>query len=237
VDIARKVAGDSDDIWIAVTTEDERIAEHCRKIGVSFIMTPESCRTGSDRVLSALRQMPEWPDFVINLQGDAPLTPPLALQSIIDAFTENPRLEVVTPVFLLSWEELDTLRESKKSTPFSGTTVVLNRQHQAIWFSKNIIPAIRKEQHRREQGETCPVWQHMGIYGFRTDILERFCELPPGNYEQLEGLEQLRMLENGIKIQAVPITIPGDMIRSGIDSPEDIARAEQIIAGSGGRLS
>ncbi len=230
VSIARKMAESSENIFYAVTTEDERITDHCREIGVRFIMTPSTCPTGSDRVLSALRQMPDWPDVVINLQGDAPLTPPQAVQSIIDTFSANPRLEVVTPVIRLSWEQLDKLREAKKATPFSGTTVVLDTRNQAIWFSKNILPAIRNERKQREQEAPCPVWQHIGIYGYRCDVLEKFCELPQGVYERLEGLEQLRMLENGIRIQATPVEIPGGQIPSGIDSPEDIARAENIIA-------
>ncbi len=230
VSIARKVAASSANIVYAVTTEDERIAEHCKIIGVDSIITPASCPTGSDRALSALRQMPEWPDFVINLQGDAPLTPPSVLQAVIDTFIANPKLEVVTPVHRLSWQELDALRESKKITPFSGTTAILNPQHQAIWFSKNIIPAIRKEEKMREQTEYSPVWKHFGLYGYRTDILERFCDIPQSHYEQLEGLEQLRMLESGIRIQAVPVELPNGLTHTGIDSPEDLQRAEQLIA-------
>lgn len=228
--IARKVADNSDDISYAVTTDDERIAVHCQKIGAPFIMTPSSCPTGSDRVLSALRQMPDWPDIVINLQGDAPLTPPAVLQAIIDTFASNPRLEVVTPVHRLSWQALDALREAKKQTPFSGTTAILNQHNQAIWFSKNIVPAIRGEEKLRGNEDMSPVWQHIGLYGFRSDILERFCDLPLSRYEQLEGLEQLRLLENGIKIQAVSVTLPHGFVHSGIDSPEDLIRAEKIIA-------
>ncbi len=229
VELARSIG----DVDIFVTTEDKRIADHAAELGVECIITPASCPTGSDRVLSALRQMDEWPDFVINLQGDAPFTPPSVINALIKAFQDNPSAEVVTPVHQLSWDDLDRLREAKKTTPFSGTTAIVDEEGQALWFSKNILPAIRKEEELRGDSKLSPVHQHMGLYGFRTDILEKFCALPQGVYEQLEGLEQLRMLENGIKVTAVKIELDSGQIQSGIDTPEDLERAEaRLMAGA-----
>jgi len=216
-------------ISIFVTTEDKRIADHAKEIGVACIITPPSCKTGSDRVLSAIRQLDDWPDFIVNLQGDAPFTPPAVIYKLFQTFLENPRHEVITPVHRLSWPDLDRLRERKKTTPFSGTTAVIDAQGHALWFSKTIIPAMRKEEELRKTQTLSPIHQHIGLYGFRPDILEKFCSLPKGEYEGLEGLEQLRMLENGIHIQAVAIDIPEGTIQSGIDSPEDIARAEAFL--------
>lgn len=229
VDLARGVAEDFPGTDILVTTEDRRIAEHAETLGVTCLITPDSCPTGSDRVLAALRQLEEWPDFVVNLQGDAPFIPPSVVRALIAALQGNPESEVVTPVHRLSWGDLDRLRESKKTTPFSGTTAIIDDQSRAVWFSKNIIPAIRGESGLREKEPLSPVHQHMGLYGFRTDILERFCRLPQGRYEQLEGLEQLRMLENGISITAVQIDLPPGEIQSGIDTPEDLKRAEALL--------
>ena len=235
LEIAHKAAepyGDALDIF--VTTEDKRIADHVTEdLGESCISTPPSCKTGSDRVLSALRQLDEWPDFIINLQGDAPFTPPTVVQDIIEAYNLNPKAEVITPIHRLSWEDLDSLREAKALTPFSGTTVVVNNKRQAMWFSKNIIPAIRKEEELRGTSPYSPVLQHIGLYGFRTDVLERYCNLPEGVNEKLEGLEQLRMLENGISITTVEVQAAHGMIQSGIDSPEDIQRAEKFFAQHG----
>jgi 3-deoxy-manno-octulosonate cytidylyltransferase (CMP-KDO synthetase) len=214
---------------IFVTTEDQRIVDHAAELNVPCILTPDTCPTGSDRVLAALKQMDEWPDFVINLQGDAPFTPPAVLTAIIKAFADNPRAEVVTPVHQLSWADLDRLRESKKTTPFSGTTAVIDQDNRALWFSKNILPAIRNENDLRAREKFSPVFQHLGLYGFRTDILEKFCALPQGIYEQLEGLEQLRMIENGIKVTAVKVEIESGIIQSGIDTPEDVQRAEAML--------
>jgi 3-deoxy-manno-octulosonate cytidylyltransferase (CMP-KDO synthetase) len=229
MDLAQNIVNTNDNVSYFVTTDDKRIADHVLGIGAACIMTPASVPTGSDRVLSALRQFDDWPDFVLNLQGDAPFTPPHVVQAMIDTFKDNPRAEVITPVHRLSWGDLDRLREIKKTTPFSGTTAIVNDDNRALWFSKNIIPAMRKEDAMRASDALSPIHQHMGLYGFRTDILEKFCALPQGTYEQLEGLEQLRMIENGIKIQAVPVEIETGNIQSGIDTPEDLTRAEAFL--------
>lgn len=233
LEVAQKAAEPYDDISVFVTTEDKRIAEHVEDLGAACIPTPTSCRTGSDRVLAAIRQMSDWPDFVINLQGDAPFTPPSVIQKMISAFIDNPRAEVITPVHRLSWDDLDRLRNRKKETPYSGTTAIVKDDGQALWFSKNIIPAIRKEYILRMEDPYSPVHQHLGLYGFRSDILEKFCMCEQGVYEELEGLEQLRMLENGIRIQTVEFEIEEGMIQSGVDSPEDIDRAESHILNHG----
>ncbi len=237
LEIARKAAEPYENIFVFVTSEDRRIAQHATELGEICITTPTSCATGSDRVLSAIRQLDDWPDFVVNLQGDAPFTPPSIIQKMISTFIENPRLEVITPVHRLSWADLDRLKDRKKQTPFSGTTAVINETGRALWFSKNIIPAIRKEQILRQEHTLSPVHQHIGLYGFRSDILEKFCRLEQGTYEALEGLEQLRMLENDIRIQTIETDIKDGMIQSGIDSPEDLERAEEHIAQNGEIIS
>lgn len=228
--LARSVSEDFDDIDIFVTTEDQRIATHAAEIGVECVLTPDNCPTGSDRVLAALKaREADEPDFVINLQGDAPFTPPSVLRAMIEGFQDHPYAEVITPVHLLSWDDLDRLRENKKKTPFSGTTAVVNSEGYAMWFSKNIIPGIRKEEALRAESDMSPIYQHMGLYGFRVDILKLFCASDEGVYERLEGLEQLRMLENGIKITAIPVEIETGKIQSGIDTPEDVKRAEALL--------
>jgi len=230
IDVARKAIDGLEDVEILVTSEDQRIADHARLHDTPCVLTPETCPTGSDRALAALEGMEEKPDFVLNLQGDAPFTLPEVVRSMIEAFQENPNLDVITPVHRLSWVELDTLRENKKTTPFSGTTAVMNADNRALWFSKNIIPAIRKENALRKASSKSPVYQHIGLYGFRYEVLERFCALPPSGYEVMEGLEQLRLLENGIEITCVKVEMPEGTMQSGIDTPEDLSRAEELLA-------
>ena len=234
LEIAKKATQSYNDVSIFVATDDKRISDHVQyDLGEKCFSTPADSPTGSDRVLSAISQLSERPDFVVNLQGDAPFTPPSVIQKMIETFIEDPKAEVITPVHQLSWDELDILRENKKQTPFSGTTAVVNTNGEALWFSKNILPAIRKEDELRADGPLSPVHQHIGLYGFRTDILEKFCQLEQGIYEKLEGLEQLRMLENGIHIKTFKIEGMEGAIQSGVDSPEDIKRAEKHIAKNG----
>ena len=233
VDAARAVADADDSVSVFVTTENREIAQHAhRDLGVPAILTPTSCPSGSDRVMSALRQIEPWPDFVVNLQGDAPLTPPAVIRSLIDAFHANPRLSVVTPVQRLSWGALDTLRAAKANNAASGTTVAVTAEGRALWFSKGILPAMRDEAALRARGDdACPVVRHLGLYGFRPEVLERFCALPPSPYEEVEGLEQLRLLEAGIPIQAVPVPNGVEVRHGGVDTPDDLAAAEAILAG------
>ncbi len=235
VQLARKAAEGRGNVAVFVCTEDDRIAAHAAEIGVECIMTPDSCENGSERVLAALKaREADEPDFVINLQGDAPFTPLSVLNAMLDGFEEHPYAQVITPVHRLSWADLDRLRTSKKTTPFSGTTAVVNNEGYAMWFSKNILPAIRKEEKMREESGVSPVYQHMGLYGFRLSILRNFCSLQPGIYETLEGLEQLRMIENGIQITAIEVEGEEGVIQSGIDTPEDVARVEAMLGQSNG---
>ncbi|PZQ47384.1 MAG: 3-deoxy-manno-octulosonate cytidylyltransferase [Micavibrio aeruginosavorus] len=230
VDLANEAAKPVKNIIVAVATEDARIEEHCKEIGVQCVMTSDACKTGSDRVLEAAQHLGGDFDFVVGLQGDAPFTPVEAPYKMLQAFISDPAIEVVTPVVNLRWSELDALRESKKVTPFSGTTCVLDSKGKAFWFSKNILPGIRKEEELRKKSEFSPVHQHLGLYGFRFDILKKFVTLAEGHYEKLEGLEQLRLLENGISIQTVVLDVDLGKAQAGIDSPEDVERAEKILA-------
>jgi len=229
VDVAKEAAGKLKHVTLAVATEDKRIQDHCHDIGVDCVMTSDKCKTGSDRVLEAATQMGGDFEFVVGLQGDAPFTPVEAPLKMLECFLGNPDIEVVTPIVQLRWSELDALRDSKKTTPFSGTTCVTDIKDRALWFSKNILPAIRHEETLRRE-EFSPVFQHIGLYGFRFDILKKFVTLPEGKYEKLEGLEQLRLLENGISIQTVTLKVDAGMAQAGIDSPEDVERAEKLLA-------
>ncbi len=229
VEIGRAAALDSKNIMLMVATDDARIADHAKTLDVACVMTPESCPTGSDRVLAAADAAGGGFDFLVSLQGDAPFTPVDAIRKIIDAAQNDNTTEVVTPVIRLRWPELDALRESKKTTPFSGTTAIVDGTGRALWFSKTIIPALRRED---RSGEFSPILQHLGLYGYRTETLRRFVALPQGHYETLEGLEQLRFIENGIRVQTVTLDVDAGLAQAGIDSPKDMARAEKLLLSS-----
>lgn len=228
-DLACEATRGLDDIEILIATEDQRILDHAQSFNAPAVMTPESCQTGTDRACAAIEAAGLSPDIVLNLQGDAPLTPPHFITDVIHAFHETPIPDVVTPAYQMTWEQLDTLRVSKETTPFSGTTVSVDPNGYALWFSKNIIPAIRKEDTYRANSLLSPILKHIGLYGYRYDVLKRFVDLPQTQYETLEGLEQLRLLEHRYTIKVVTIDPKGHRIHGGIDSPEDIEYAEKLI--------
>lgn len=228
VAIRAKAAADQlQDARMVVATDDDRIIEHCREQGFDAVMTDPAVPSGSDRALAAAAALDEEPAFIVNLQGDAPFTPLHYITKIVEAL-ENSDHDVATPTILLSWDQLDALRAAKKETPFSGTTCITGEDGRAIWFSKTIIPAIRKEEVLRKESALSPVQRHVGLYGYRTPSLRRFVSLPPSRYEELEGLEQLRVLENDMSIVCVPVDAPA-LSTSGIDTETDLRRAETLI--------
>ncbi|GLQ23921.1 3-deoxy-manno-octulosonate cytidylyltransferase [Algimonas ampicilliniresistens] len=212
-----------------VATDDDRIEDFCRERDLPVVMTDPDLLSGSDRAKVAADLFDPSADLIVNLQGDAPFTPPAYVQACLDALTADPSADISTPVVALSWDALDELRDAKKATPFSGTCAIVGDDGRARWFSKNIIPAIRKESSMREENETSPVLQHVGLYAYRRAALARYVTLPPSPYEQLEGLEQLRALENGLTIACARVD-SHPMSQAGIDTPEDLARAEARLA-------
>ncbi|MEP1230822.1 MAG: manno-octulosonate cytidylyltransferase [Litorimonas sp.] len=232
-----------------VATDHHDITAHCNAHDIPVIMTDSDLASGSDRALAAAQDFKPEADFIINLQGDAPFTPPQHIVSIAGVLRAG--ANVATPYIRLSWKALDDLRRNKDTTPFSGTTLIIGKNdgdesglgkdgrpkgetitNKAIWFSKAIIPAIRNEGVLRKASNISPICRHIGLYGYRREALEQFVSWPPSPYETLEGLEQLRFLENGITIDCVEVTAP-KIESSGIDSPEDLARAEILIAQHG----
>lgn len=229
--LARRATAALDKAEYVVATDDMRILEHCRDAGIPVVMTDPSLPSGSDRALAAVKGLGAKPEFIVNLQGDAPFTPAAHVVAIVKAL-ETSGTDAATPCIRLSWEALDRLRAHKLETPFSGTTLITDPAGRAIWFSKIILPAMRKEAELRKLNPLSPVLQHIGLYGFRLDALKRYCGMPESRYERLEGLEQLRLIENGLTIQAVEVQ-PGRIAMPGIDTAEDIALAERLVAAHG----
>jgi 3-deoxy-manno-octulosonate cytidylyltransferase (CMP-KDO synthetase) len=223
------------DARLVVATDDLRIADHARDVGCDAVLTAPDIATGSGRALAAARAQADAPEIVVNLQGDSPFQPPEALGVMLRALRGGDA-DVATPVVRLSWAALDALRAHKRVAPFSGTTCVRDSAGRALWFSKTILPAIRGEDRLRDEGPLSPVRRHIGLYAYRLAALEAFEATPPTELERLEGLEQLRLLDLGLRIEAVEITPPRFDI-SGIDTAADIARAEALIAEHGDPLA
>ena len=213
-----------------IATDNSEIEAHCKAFDLPVVMTNPDLPSGSDRALAAANIFKPDADIVLNLQGDAPFTDPAHVEAIILRLLKTD-VDIATPAIQLSWDALDQLRSDKKTTPFSGTTVI-ETDGRAVWFSKTIIPAIRKEDSLRAAGTQSPVLRHIGLYGFRRAALERFTHFPQSPFEKLEGLEQLRAIENGLTIGIVKVD-PPQVSMPGIDTKEDLARAETLIAKHG----
>ncbi len=230
VEVARAACSQHSDCRFIVATDDVRIAAHAEAIAAPVVMTDPDLPSGTDRAYAAALSLSDKPDFVLNLQGDAPLTPPRLIGDLIEAALQVDA-DVYTPVTQLSWDTLDEMRLQKQQTPFSGTSCLRAQNGTALWFSKTIIPAMRKEATLRAQSAHSPVYRHIGLYGYRLAALKRFTELAEGHYEALEGLEQLRFLENGLSIHTIAVTLPAAS-SWGVDTPQDADRVARLLKDS-----
>ena len=196
---------------VAVATDDPRIAAAAAAAGATAIMTGPAA-TGTDRVAEAARKLSPRPEIVVNLQGDEPLIEPEAIEALVAAMLES-GAEMGTLARPLEPEELDRPQVVKVVTDLSG---------HALYFSRAAIP------HRRAGGMSPQARAHVGIYGFTAPFLERFARLSPGRLEGEEALEQLRALENGVRIRVADTAYRG----FGIDTPEDLERARVLLGGT-----
>jgi 3-deoxy-manno-octulosonate cytidylyltransferase (CMP-KDO synthetase) len=228
-----KNAKNIDEVFIA--TDDKRVKDHAQSFGAQVIMTDSNYPTGTDRVYGAIEQLSEKPEIIINLQGDAVLTPPWFIQSLIDGFVNDSSVKMATLATHLSWEKYDDLIKSKISSKASGTTVTFDKNNDALYFSKAVIPFVRNRDESNllnKNSLMSPVFKHVGMYGYRYDALKEFVSLPQTPLEKTESLEQLRMLENGIKIRVVVVDAKNRTMWS-VDSPEDVKKVEEIIEREG----
>ena len=210
---------------VIVATDDTRIAETVQAGGGEAIMTPQTCRNGTERTFEAVKAFAKAQDVIVNLQGDAPLTPPWVIDAAASAMAADPALELATPAVALNESAYAKLAAAKAAGEVGGTTVVFDRAMNALYFSKTVIPF------RREDAGV-PIYKHIGLYAYRFSTLERLVALEPSPLERTESLEQLRALENGIPIRIVLTDYQGRTPWS-VDSPRDAEIAAQIIAREG----
>ena len=217
---------------VVVATDDERLQNHARAFGAEVVMTPASCRNGTERTHAALVSMGVHPRIVVNLQGDAVLTPPWIISALIDEMLNNPEVRIATPAVQLEREAYESMVQMKGRGVVSGTTVTFNVKGDAMYFSKGIIPFIRSSPDNLEVASKTPVYQHIGLYAFTSESLHQYVALAPGQFESVEQLEQLRALEHGIPVRVVQVSMRGRTMWS-IDNPEDVPRTEEIISREG----
>jgi len=225
VEAARRVRGVS---GVFVVTDDDRIADSCTRHGVGVIMTSPECRNGTERCADALASLHE-PDLVINFQGDALLTPPGFVEVLIARMKSDSDALVATPAMLVRSEEVRALQVEEAAGRVGGTSVVIDAQGRALYFSKRLIPHLPSGA---LDGAMSPVRLHVGVYAYRPEALERYVSTPVSELETLEGLEQLRFLVAGVPVSVVDVETPPFALRE-LNNPEDVAPIEQALAEAG----
>jgi len=208
---------------IVVATDDERIADASRVFGAEVVMTAEACENGTARCQDALAQLGD-PEIVVNLQGDAPLTPPWFVEALIAAMKEG--AQVATPVLRCDAQTYRNFVEDRKAGRVGGTTAVFGAESNALYFSKEVIPYVGGDI---QDGDTVPVFHHVGLYAYTPATLNQYVGWTAGPLETLEGLEQLRFLENGVPIQCVEVEAPGQVFWE-LNNPVDTPRIEAALA-------
>lgn len=214
-------AAPSNHVWVA--TDEPRIADAARKFGAQVVLTSSDCRNGTERCWEAVVEAGIDAEVIINLQGDAPLTPPLAVEALVDTMLESPGLQVATPMIRCSTVMADRLVSDDRAGRVGGTTVVFDAGMNALYFSKRVIPRVP------ERMVQPPVHLHIGLYGYRRDALETYAGLDPSPLEEVEGLEQLRFLHAGIPVRMIEVGDPPGGIWE-VNNPEDIVNVEAALA-------
>jgi 3-deoxy-manno-octulosonate cytidylyltransferase (CMP-KDO synthetase) len=215
---------EADSVYAA--TDDDRIAEAARGFGAEVIMTDEACPNGTARCADALETAGLTADLVVNLQGDAPLTPPWFLSDLIAAMRADDNFDAATPVLRCDPETLAMFLEDRQAGRVGGTTAVFDTEMRALYFSKEVIPYTGGQVFALED---VPVFHHVGVYAYRPEALNRYMGWPEGPLERLEGLEQLRFLENGARMKCVEVDAKGRVFWE-LNNPEDVARIEQVLS-------
>lgn len=204
------------EVWVA--TEDSRIYDAVEAFGGKAVMTSSDHRSGTDRIMEAYTKIDKDFDVIINVQGDEPFIQPEQIKALIDCF-DSPNVELATLVKPFQKEDgFDALFNA------NSPKVVINKKNEAIYFSRSIIPYIR-DTHHTEWLDKHTFYKHIGMYGYRVDVLKEITQLPPSPLEKVESLEQLRWIENGYRIR-VGYT---DIETIGIDTPADMDKALEFI--------
>ena len=196
---------------IIVATDDMRIAEAAFAFGAEVSMTSPKHRSGTDRCAEVAKRLHGY-SHIINVQGDEPLIDPALITRLAKTLTADKSIEMITAANVFGSDE-------DAGNP-NAVKVVLDRQSNALYFSRSAIPFIRAD------GCEAPFYRHQGIYGYAVKFLLQFVKWKPGVLEQCEQLDQLRALEHAARIRVV-LTKTASL---GVDAPEDAALVERVLS-------
>ncbi len=214
---------------VVVATDDDRIADAARAFGAEVVMTSPDCQNGTERCAEAHQLLGGGHDIVVNLQGDAPLTPHWFVEDLIAGLRADAGAEVATPVLRTEGRALNGFLDDRRAGRVGGTTAVFGAARQALYFSKEVIPYTGKTY---ADGDETPVFHHVGVYAYRPEALAAYPRWPVGPLEALEGLEQLRFLEQGRRILCVEVEARGREFWE-LNNPADVPRLEAMMAQMG----
>lgn len=192
---------------VIVAVDSREVAEEVRRFGGTAVMTSPACPSGSDRVWQAAKRSKAA--IILNYQGDMPLLKPGTLKATTKALKGN-GIDIATAVI--------PLRDEKRILDANVVKAVLGRNGDCLYFSRMPVPC------NRDGGKT-ERWEHLGIYAYRRDALNKFVHLPPSKLEKTEKLEQLRALEAGMKIKAAIV----DERPVSVDTRNDLKQAERYL--------
>ena len=194
---------------VIVATDDIRVFDAVKKFGGKAAMTRTDHKSGTDRLAEVVQNYQDA-DIVINVQGDEPMIPPEIIDALVNVFLDNKDLQMATMKCPMQEEEYNDPAAVKVVTDLNG---------YALYFTRSLVPYPRNK-------ENLKVYKHVGIYAYRRDFLLKFAKLQQTPLELTESLEQLRALENGIKIKV----LESDFRGVGVDTPEDLIKVNEIFA-------
>ncbi|MBS7563506.1 3-deoxy-manno-octulosonate cytidylyltransferase [Mucilaginibacter sp. Bleaf8] len=197
---------------VIVATDDERILNHIHSFGGKAVMTSADHQSGTDRCAEVAANHPEY-DVVINIQGDEPYIDPVQISKVAACFTSKD-VEIATLIKKIT--QPDDLHNA------NSPKVIINKLGEAIYFSRSAIPHIRGREPEQWLSHF-NYFKHIGIYGFRADVLQHVTRLPISSLEKAESLEQLRWIENGYRIKLAET----ELETQAVDTPEDLQKLPQ----------
>jgi len=194
---------------VVVATDDERILNHIHSFGGKAVMTSADHQSGTDRCAEVAANHPEY-DVVINIQGDEPYIDPVQIAKVAACFN-TPDAQIATLIKKITVaDDLHNVNSPK---------VIINKLAEAIYFSRTAIPYLRGQE-PNEWLQHFTYFKHIGIYGFRSEVLQAVTRLPVSSLEKAESLEQLRWIENGYRIKVAET----DLETQAVDTPEDLEK-------------
>ena len=209
---------------VVVATDDARIRDHAEAFGAEVVMTSSDAQNGTERCAEVATLLPGF-DVVVNLQGDAPLTPAWFVEDLVAGLLADPGADIATPVLRCDGRMLAGLLADRRAGRVGGTTAVFGAAMRGLYFSKEVIPFTNRDY---ADDEPSPVFHHVGVYAYRPQALAAYPSWPTGPLERLEGLEQLRFLENGRQVLCVPVDAKGRQFWE-LNNPSDVAVIEEMM--------